>query len=80
MPIVHTDAAAQSGISFTTPFEDYLRNCVVGTHQLLEACRRAGSVRSLGWPKCWELRALGTTGGCSAGRADGTRPTDGWSV
>lgn len=30
--------AAQPGISATTPFEHYLRNNVVATHRLLEAC------------------------------------------
>lgn len=31
--------AAQPGISATTPFEDYVRNNVVATHRLLQACR-----------------------------------------
>jgi nucleoside-diphosphate-sugar epimerase len=37
--------AAQPGISATTPFEDYLNNNVVATHNLLEACQGQSSLR-----------------------------------
>lgn len=37
--------AAQPGISAKTPFEDYLTNNIVATHKLLEAAKRAGTVK-----------------------------------
>jgi nucleoside-diphosphate-sugar epimerase len=40
-------AAAQPGISATTPFEDYLRNNFVATARLLEALRQSPSLRLL---------------------------------
>lgn len=38
-------AAAQPGISATTPFDAYLRNNVIATHRLAEAARQTASLR-----------------------------------
>ncbi|MFQ6126777.1 MAG: NAD-dependent epimerase/dehydratase family protein [Candidatus Heimdallarchaeota archaeon] len=37
--------AAQPGISATTPFESYLKNNVIATHHLLEACKSLSSLK-----------------------------------
>lgn len=37
--------AAQPGISAKTPFEDYLTNNIIATQKLLEAAKRAGTVK-----------------------------------
>lgn len=37
--------AAQPGISAKTPFEDYLTNNITATHKLLEATKRAGTLK-----------------------------------
>ena len=38
-------SAAQPGISATTPFETYLKNNIVATHRLLEACKSLNSLK-----------------------------------